>query len=108
MGIFDKIRIGDWLVRNKPGASQQKDGEYTFVWYTEMETNGKTFFTQPFRTRIKAGNINEAKKELKKIVNSRMNIVIMTEDEYKKSPVSRLKDSINKLYDEIARAFKKF
>jgi hypothetical protein len=54
----------NWFKKKK----QEDEGiEYSFIWYKKLESGNKTFYTQPFRTKVRAKSFEEAKEKIRDI-----------------------------------------
>lgn len=96
----------NWLRKNK----KDEGVEYSFIWYKEMKSGNKTFYTQPFRTKVKAKSFEEAKEKATRFALDKMKLVIISENEYEKTDLSKLKkgfDEIHKIMDGMFKNFKK-
>ncbi len=71
--------------------------EYTFIWYKKMENGNSTYYTQPFRTKIKAKSREEAADKVKDFALRKMTLVIREEKDYDSSDLNKL----NKQFDEV-------
>ena len=98
--------IFNWLF----GKKQEKEDtriEYTFIWYKKMKTGNKTFYTQPFRTKVKAKNFKEAKEKLTSCILGKMKLIIVSEDEYNKTDLSKFEKGFDDLYKQMDGLFGK-
>ncbi len=100
----------DFLRRKKKKQEDSNEQEYTFIWYKKMENKDKVFYTQPFRTKVRAKDKNEAVEKVTQFALSKMKLVIVEEDKYTKSDLSNLQKSFDDLYkqmDDLMGKFKK-
>ena len=91
-------------------GSRSKDveeKEYVFIWYKQMKTGGTTFYTKPFRTKVKAKSYKEAKDKLTKFAMSKMKLVVMTEGQYNEIPMAKMKRELDDVFDSIDKLFQK-
>tara|TARA_S200002703_G_C3583170_1_gene179106 strand:- start:46 stop:381 length:336 start_codon:yes stop_codon:yes gene_type:complete len=95
--------------KRKKKQNKDTDIEYSFIWYKRMETRkGKTFFTQPFRTKVKAKNYDEAKEKVTQFALNKMKLVIVSEDKFDKTDLSKLEKGFDDLYKQMNSLFDKF
>ena len=100
MGLFS------WLKMGKP---KTEDTQYSFIWYARIRTNASTYFTQPFRTRVTANSFEEARKIARKTAQRKMELILVTEDEYnKKDPMKKVSEEIDGISSKIDNIFKAF
>lgn len=96
----------DWLKRKK----KDEGVEYSFIWYKEMKNGNKIFYTQPFRTKVKAKSFEEAKEKATRFALDKMKLIIVSENEYEKTDLSKFEkgfDEIHKIMDRMFENFKK-
>lgn len=96
----------NWLRKN----NKNEEIEYSFIWYKEMKNGNKTFYTQPFRTRVKAKSFEEAKEKATRFALDKMKLIIVSENEYEKTDLSNFEkgfDEIHKIMDRMFKNFKK-
>ena len=67
---------------------------------------GKTYFTQPFRTKINAKNKTEAKDKLLNFILGKMTVVIVEEKDYNKTDVAKLQKNFDQLNEMMNKVFK--
>ena len=97
-----------WFEKNKK-EEESKGIEYSFIWYKRMKTKkGKTFFTQPFRTKVKAKNYDEAKEKVTNFALNKMQLVIVSEDRFDKTDLSKLEKGFDDLYKQMGSLFEKY
>ena len=92
----------------KRNKKQKKDAdtEYSFIWYKKMETRkGETFFTQPFRTKVKANNYDEAKEKVTRFALNNMTLVVVSEDKFDKTDISKLQKGFDDIYKQMSILF---
>lgn len=77
--------------------------EFSFIWYKRLETDAKVVYTQPFRTKVKAKNHDEARKKMEEFALRKMQLVILSEGEDKSESDSLLKmqSDFDKLYNQM-------
>ena len=95
----------NWLKKKK-----QEDEwiEYSFIWYKKLESGNKTFYTQPFRTKVRAKNFEEAKEKATKFALGKMKLVIVSEDGFDKTDLSKLEKRFADIYKQMDELFKSF
>ena len=94
--------------KNNKKKNIDNEVEYSFIWYKEMETrNGKKIFTQPFRTKVKAKNYDEAKEKVTQFALNKMKLVIVSEDKFNKTDLSKLEKKFDELYKQMNSLFTK-
>lgn len=91
------------LFKNK---KEQKENEYSFIWYKKLESKNKTFYTQPFRTKVKAKNIEEAKKKVENFALGKMKLVIASESEFNKTDLGKIDKVFDNIYKQMDELFK--
>ena len=67
------------------GFSKKKENsekEFVFIWYKKMFSGNETYYTKPYRTKIKAINYDEARDKLMDFILNKMEIVVIDEDEF--------------------------
>jgi hypothetical protein len=82
-------------------SSNEEEKEFSFIWYKEMEAGGKKFYTQPFRTKIKAKTFACAKEKMITFALGKMKLVIVPEDDFKKTDLAQHESTINNLFGEF-------
>ena len=83
-------------------GGQIDEKEFTFIWYKRMQSGNTTHYTQPFRTKIKARDRDEAKEKLGKFIMGKMSVVICDENDFKKSDYN----SFNKHFEYLNQKMK--
>ena len=94
----------NWKKYKKPPKKTERNVEieYSFIWYRKMKTsNGTTYFTQPFRTKIKAKSYGEAIKKLTQFVLGKMELVIVNEDKFEETEFSKLHNRFEDIHKRI-------
>lgn len=71
--------------------------EFTFIWYKKMQMGDTTYYTQPFRTKVRAKTRDDASKKVEDFALRKMTLVIREEKDYDSSDLNK----INKQFDEI-------
>jgi hypothetical protein len=95
----------NWLKKKK----QEDEGiEYSFIWYKKLESGNKTFYTQPFRTKVKAKSFEEAKEKATKFALGKMKLVIVSEDGFDKTDLSKFEKGFDDIYKQMDELFKNF
>lgn len=82
--------------------------EYSFVWYREMNQGDTTYYTQPFRTKVKAENFEQAKEMVTNFASGKMKLVVIPESKFSYSNLSKMKKELNKISKELKDIFSKF
>jgi hypothetical protein len=94
------------------GQLNDKDEKvYFLVWYKKIVNGDKTHYTQPFRTKVYAYNIGQAKERLEKAISKRMELVMVEENEYNTSDLRRMHSQfrgVDALMKEMDDAVKKY
>ena len=75
--------------------------EYSFIWYKRMENGKNSFYTKPFRTKVKAKNYDEAKQKVVDFALRKMELVIVSEDKFGETDLSQFEDSFNDLKNQM-------
>lgn len=108
MKKFFKSMFG-WIFLKKLSDSNKVKGhrppndderEFSFIWYKTMEAGNRLYYTQPFRTKVKAKSREEAAEKVKDFALRKMNLVIREEKDYNSSDINK----INKQFDEINKS----
>ncbi len=84
------------FLKNK---KQEDLKEFSFIWYKQMKTGDATYYTKPFRTKIKAKTREEAKEKLTNYVMAGMKLMIWEEKDFKNADISKIQsdfDNLNK------------
>lgn len=98
-----------WLNKKKPAEKFVLHGseqEFTFIWYKKLQAGVTTFYTQKFKTKIKADNLEDAKAKLTKLVAERMKLCIFEESEFKNSDLNKIEDKfadVEKAIDNLLK-----
>lgn len=93
--------------KNRKNSNQPEEenlNEYTFIWYKKMASGNKTFYTQPFRTTIKAKSEEEAKDKVIDFVKRKMELIVVKEEDFTGSLVGNQIFSIQKMFTEINKS----
>lgn len=100
-----KIKMFNWLKKKK---SEEQGVVYSFVWYKKLESGNKTFYTQPFRTKVVANSFEEAKDKVTKFALGKHELVIVSENDFNKTDLSKFDaffDNMRKQMDELFKTF---
>lgn len=92
----------------KKKNKQKEEFEYSFVWFKKMVNKDKTIYTQPFRTKVKAVSHEEAKKKLTEFALRKMELVIISEDDFEETDLSKAQEQFDEVYRKMDDLFKKF
>jgi len=95
------------LRNNKDKKEKTPEKEFSFIWWKEIETQNKIFYTQPFRTKLNAKSIDEAKEKLINFVMGKMKLKIVLEEQFHESDLSKLNRSFEEINKEMENIFKK-
>ena len=101
---------GAWLLDEAKQANQkesEKEQEFSFVWYKRMVNNGKTHYTEPFRTKIKAKTRELAIEKCQNFAMNKMTLVIWNEADFDKSEISVMQKEFDKLANQMEVMFGK-
>lgn len=94
----------NWLKKKK---QDNQDKEYSFIWYHKLEATGKVFYTQPFRTKVKAANFNEAREKAIGFALGKQKLMIMEEQDFPKSDLGQFERTFASLHEQMDRIDKK-
>jgi hypothetical protein len=105
--LFPKKKI----IKSKSESDTEK--VYSFIWYKKLINKSETYFTKPFRTKIKAKNRIEAKEKLKNLVLGKMQLIIVDETEFSKDELIKdelikMQKQFDKLNEHFNKIFSKF
>lgn len=78
--------------------------EYTFIWYKTMQSGDTKYYTQPFRTKVKAKSREEASEKVKDFALRKMTLVIREKKDYDSSDLNKINkqfDEVNKTMDDV-------
>lgn len=93
-----------FLKRNKKDKNLK---EFSFIWYKRLESKGSTYYTKPFRTKVKAKNYEEAKDKLTNFVLGKMELIIYPEGDFDKSDLNEFNSEFDKIKEHMDNLFKK-
>ena len=82
--------------------------EFSFIWYKKLENGNKTYYTQPFRTKVKAKNYEEAKQKATDFALGKMQLVIVSEDSFDKTDLSKFEKFFDDTCKQMDELFKNF
>lgn len=80
-----------------------QETEFVFIWYKKLVNNGKTHFTAPFRTKVKAKTREEAVDNLTDFALQKMTLQIVEENDFNSSEIMKLQ----KEFEELNNKFQK-
>lgn len=98
-----------WLNKKKPDEKYVLAGkgqEFVFIWYKKMQIGSTTFFTQKFRQKVQAENIEEAKEKLTQFVAKKMQLCIVEESGFEKTDLAKMEDKLAYVEAAIDNLFK--
>lgn len=92
----------------KPNVSHQVFGakdetEFTFIWYKKMQSGGKTHYTQPFRTKVKAKTREEAKDKVINFAMAKMTLQVIEEKDFDSTELMKLQKEFDKLNEQFTK-----
>ncbi|MFT7614318.1 MAG: hypothetical protein ACI9J3_003300 [Parvicellaceae bacterium] len=94
----------------KKKAKQDKtpQKEYSFIWYKEMKTGNNTYYTKPFRTKVKAASHAEAKEKAQNFALGKMKLVVIDEKDFDKSSLAKIQRGFDRISQEMNDMFEEF
>ncbi len=98
-GIFKK---------KKQEIKKSEGKEYSFIWYKQMKVRDKVFYTQPFRTKVRAKNYKEAKEKATNFALGKMELVVVREKDFDKTKLSKLEKGFANMHKQMDELFKGF
>lgn len=104
-------RLNPFKRSKDSAASDDSLQEFVFIWYKRMETGGKTVFTQPFRTKIRAKNELEAKQKMEDFAMRKMELVIIKEGDesaFEKDSLMNIQKDFAEMYDRMEKYQKRW
>ncbi len=85
-----------------------QETEYSIIWYKEMMSGNKKFYTQPFRTKVKAKNYEEAERKVTDFALSKMKLILVREEDFNKKDLSAFDKFFNDISKQMDELFGKF
>ncbi len=86
----------------KPTAAPENSGiSYSFIWYKKMQVGNTTYYTQPFRTKIRGANKEEARIKCMNFAMNKLQLVVIDEDRFSDSEISKLQQEFEKLNEHF-------
>ena len=80
--------------------------EFSFIWYKKLKTGNTSFYTAPFRTKIKAKTKEEAREKLTKLVNENMKLYIVDEKDFDTTNIGNIQKSFEDINRHMDKTFK--
>lgn len=77
--------------------------DFSFIWYKRLETDSKVVYTQPFRTKVRAKNSDEARKKVEEFALRKMQLIIINEgeDKLESDSLLKMKSDFDKMYNKM-------
>lgn len=86
----------------------KQENEFSFIWFKQIDSgDGTTYYTKPFRTKVKAKDIDEARQKVEDFALRKMKLVIVEESKYDQTDLSGFQKSFDKISAEMDKVFKK-
>jgi len=77
--------------------------EFTFIWYKKMITGNKTYYTQPFRTKVKAKTREDAKDRVINFAMHKMTLCVIEEKDFDSIEIMKLQKEFDKLNEQFTK-----
>lgn len=84
------------------------DKEFVFIWYKKTQIGTNIHYTEPFRTKIKAANREDAVEGLKNLALKRVTLCIHDESDFSNLEYSKMRVGFNNLNQQMKRMTKDF
>lgn len=87
--------------KKKIPAPDDSGISYSFIWYKKMQVGDKTYYTQPFRTKIRGANKEEARIKCMNFAMNKIQLVVIDEDKFSNNEISKLQQEFDKLNEHF-------
>lgn len=94
----------NWLFPSK-NPKQEELKEFSFIWYKKLETPNRRIYTQPFRTKVRAKSYEEAKQKVVDFALGKMQLVVVPEENFKDTDLSKFERKFYAIYTEMDEMF---
>ncbi len=95
-------------IRRDKNPLKNNEKEFSFIWYKELKNANKTFYTQPFRTKVMAENLEEAKQKVAEFAMGKMKLIIHEEESFSASDMNRFNEAFEDIHTKMEELFKSY